>query len=224
MPFAGKGAPIVVHPSFKSVRKASGGVRTRGSCVAIVGVNGDKPQFCNEMCVGGVSTQHQLCFDHLHAPVIFKESTQQQDAGRLMRYCQKHGCKRLLPLEHFRGLSPVCIDHPDGRIADGGAPVVGSTVAPEDTLALVQSHAVQLKTLAAGGNGGADVRRVTVCDVVGCQNKPVSKRFVCADHIQVRPPAGFVTVTSAIKPPMKTLVATPCCFPFVPRPAWRRHT
>lgn len=174
-----------MHANLKAVRRANG-TRERGTCVAIMDMAGDNPIFCNRACVGGVSTQHQLCFEHLHAPVIYKQSTQDPDSGQLMRYCQKHDCKRLLPLDCFRGLSPVCIDHPQGRLADGGAPVVGSLCGPLDTMAVVLKGAVCLKTLVAGGHGGADVRRVSVCDVVGCRKVPVSKRFVCIDHIQVR--------------------------------------
>lgn len=182
---AEKGAPVIMHPSYKTVRQETRGQRKRGSCVAIVDMDGSTPLFCDGPCVGGVSTQHQLCFDHLHAPVIYKENPQQQRTGRLVRYCQKNGCQRLLPLERFQGFSPVCMDHPDGRVADGGAPVVGSTGAQHESIGVVLTDAVRLKTLVAGGHGGPDILRMKVCDAVGCKKAALQTNFVCADHKKV---------------------------------------
>lgn len=176
---------MILHPSYKTVRQVTGGQRERGSCVVIVDMVNDEPQFCDQPCVGGVSTQHQLCFEHLHAPVIYKENQQQMGTGQLLRYCQKNGCQRLLPLHHFKGFCPVCIDHPDGRAADGGAPQVESMGAHQDNIEMVLTDAVRLETLVAGGHGGSDILRITTCDAIGCNKTAKQSSFVCADHDKV---------------------------------------
>ena len=172
-------------PNYKTVRSMTHGQRERGSCVVVVDADSVPPRFCDRPWVGGVSTQHQLCYGHLHAPVIFKEDPQNQGSGILYRYCQKMGCQKLLPLDRFRGFSPVCCKHPEGRLVDGGAPAIGSTASQEAAISAVMSNALQLKTLVAGGNGGPDILRIASCEAEGCKDPPRKNSFVCSDHHQV---------------------------------------
>ena len=172
-------------PSYKTVRTATRGQRARGTCSVIVDADVEPPRFCDRACVGGVSTQHQVCYDHLHAPVIFKEDPQVQGSGVLLRYCQKMGCQALLPLDEFNGFSPVCKKHPEGRLVDGGPPAIGSIASQHAAMSVVIPEALQLKTLVAGGDGGPDIRRVATCDAVDCNEQPRKESFVCMDHERV---------------------------------------
>ena len=183
---AEKGAPVVMLPNYKTVRSATRGKRERGCCSVIVDADVEPVRFCDRACVGGVSTQHQVCYDHLHAPVIFKEDPQTQGSGILLRYCQKMGCQALLPLAKFHGFSPVCSKHQEGRLVDGGPPAVGSIASPLAQLSTVLPDAPQLETLVAGGHGGPDILRVSTCDVAGCDNPAMKKGIVCENHVRVR--------------------------------------
>eukprot|EP00892_Ulva_mutabilis_P009479 jgi/Ulvmu1/6903/UM031_0110.1 len=155
-----KGAPVITHASYKTVRAATKGDRSRGMCNVVIGVRDGEPVLCDAPCCGGPAQRYQLCFDHLHAPVIFQEDPANPDHGFLLRFCQHKICRRVLPLSDFMGLSPMCTVHSKGHLADGGTPTIESLAAHEHTAGFLFSTPVPLKTLVAGGHGGADIRRV----------------------------------------------------------------
>lgn len=180
-----------MHPDYKRVQQLSGGAICRGKCIAIVGVDGAAPVFCGGKASGAVSQQHQLCFEHLHAPVIFKEGAEDDGVGTMMRYCQNMACKRLRPLQDFVGFSSVCKLHTRGRVADGEAPTVGAGSAPDIVARMVLTEPLQLETHAAGSCGGPEGCTLTACDVVGCE-KPIKGGFItCHDHSMVCDPQTF---------------------------------
>lgn len=196
-------------PSYKRVLLITDGDRCRGRCIVIVGLDGERPQFCNSEATGAVSQQHQLCYAHLHGPAIFREDEQNEGFGSVMRYCQHMACKRLRPLEDFRGFSPVCLQHERGRGADGGAPSVVAGVERQPAAAMVVTRALPLQTLAAGAYGDPKAHPLRTCDVVGC-TKGVKGGCIthamttrrCAQHVHVSACLRWWLYALTLPPPM----------------------